>query len=65
MVVFGIIQDYIDSMEGATLSGRQTSSRICEAGPYLHELRQRLVKSEGDALLQLEAATATDELTLV
>jgi len=58
-------QDYIDSMEGATLSGRQTSSRICEAGPYLHELRQRLIKSEGDALLQLEAATATDELTLV
>lgn len=28
-------QDYIDSMEGATLSGRQAAAKICDAGPGL------------------------------
>eukprot|EP00897_Mesotaenium_endlicherianum_P000030 jgi/Mesen1/10027/ME000073S09306 len=28
-------QDYIDSMEGATLSGRQAAARVCDAGPLL------------------------------
>ena len=50
-------------MEGATLSGRQTSARINEAGSMLHELRQR-VENEGKAS-SLEANTVTDELTFV
>jgi zeta-carotene desaturase len=50
-------------MEGATLSGRQTSARINEAGSMLHELRQRLEK-EGIAS-SLQAEPATDELTFV
>ncbi|KAK9691771.1 hypothetical protein RND81_09G218700 [Saponaria officinalis] len=35
-------QDYIDSMEGATLSGRQASAYICDAGEQLSALRERL-----------------------
>ncbi|KAL5701892.1 9,9'-di-cis-zeta-carotene desaturase [Ranunculus cassubicifolius] len=35
-------QDYIDSMEGATLSGRQAASYICEAGEDLATLRKEL-----------------------
>ncbi|XP_002978356.2 zeta-carotene desaturase, chloroplastic/chromoplastic [Selaginella moellendorffii] len=31
-------QDYIDSMEGATLSGRQAAARICEKGSFLKGL---------------------------
>jgi len=54
-------QDYIDSMEGATLSGRQTSARICEMGQYLAELRQRL--SDNDNFLN--QSKLMDELTLV
>eukprot|EP00271_Cylindrocystis_brebissonii_P003052 TRINITY_DN137_c0_g1_i1.p1 TRINITY_DN137_c0_g1~~TRINITY_DN137_c0_g1_i1.p1 ORF type:complete len:603 (-),score=108.02 TRINITY_DN137_c0_g1_i1:230-2038(-) len=34
-------QDYIDSMEGATLSGRQAAAAICSAGPALGNLRER------------------------
>jgi len=56
-------QDYIDSMEGATLSGRQTSARINEAGSELHDLRQRIVKIEANASLQGEPAK--DELTFL
>lgn len=44
-------QDYIDSMEGATLSGRQTSARINEAGQFLHDLRQKVDKTEVEASL--------------
>jgi zeta-carotene desaturase len=54
-------QDYIDSMEGATLSGRQTSARICDMGQYLAELRQRL--SDNDNFLN--HSKLLDELTLV
>ncbi|KAJ3708104.1 hypothetical protein LUZ61_011809 [Rhynchospora tenuis] len=43
-------QDYIDSMEGATLSGRQAAAYICSAGEELASLRKKL---------------ATNELTLV
>ena len=32
-------QDYIDSMEGATLSGRQAAAKICEAAPSIHARR--------------------------
>ncbi|XP_057539146.1 zeta-carotene desaturase, chloroplastic/chromoplastic-like [Amaranthus tricolor] len=35
-------QDYIDSMEGATLSGRQASAYICDAGEELFALREVL-----------------------
>ncbi|XP_042047370.1 zeta-carotene desaturase, chloroplastic/chromoplastic-like [Salvia splendens] len=45
-------QDYIDSMEGATLSGRQASAYICDAGEELVELRNAL-------------AVTSEELTLV
>jgi len=36
------VQDYIDSMEGATLSGRQASAYICDAGEELFALREKL-----------------------
>ncbi|XP_042052340.1 zeta-carotene desaturase, chloroplastic/chromoplastic-like [Salvia splendens] len=45
-------QDYIDSMEGATLSGRQASAYICDAGEELVALRNAL-------------AVTLEELTLV
>ncbi|CAN8260423.1 unnamed protein product [Cochlearia groenlandica] len=48
-------QDYIDSMEGATLSGRQASSYICDAGEELAELNKKLSSS----------STVSDELSLV
>ena len=32
-------QDYIDSMEGATLSGRQAAAKICEAAPSIYARR--------------------------
>ncbi|KAJ6374189.1 hypothetical protein OIU78_029820 [Salix suchowensis] len=38
-------QDYIDSMEGATLSGRQASAYICDAGEELVALRKKLAAS--------------------
>ncbi|KAG6430329.1 hypothetical protein SASPL_108394 [Salvia splendens] len=46
------LKDYIDSMEGATLSGRQASAYICDAGEELVELRNAL-------------AVTSEELTLV
>ncbi|VVA96500.1 unnamed protein product [Arabis nemorensis] len=49
-------QDYIDSMEGATLSGRQASSYICDAGEELAELNKKLSSS---------TAAVSDELSLV
>eukprot|EP00250_Pteridium_aquilinum_P019498 c24455_g1_i1 orf=335-2104(+) len=55
-------QDYIDSMEGATLSGRQAAAYICEAGRSLGELRSRLQAL--DALDQVEA-TNKENVTLV
>jgi len=56
-------QDYIDSMEGATLSGRRTSARINEAGVELDDLRQRIAVIQASASLQGEPAK--DELTFV
>ncbi|EOA30241.1 hypothetical protein CARUB_v10013363mg [Capsella rubella] len=49
-------QDYIDSMEGATLSGRQASSYICDAGEELAELNKKLSSS---------ATAVADELSFV
>ncbi|KAH9754135.1 Zeta-carotene desaturase /chromoplastic [Citrus sinensis] len=57
-------QDYIDRMEGATLSGRQASGYICNAGEELVALRKQLAAFE--SLEQMEASkTANDELSLV
>ncbi|XP_010550937.1 PREDICTED: zeta-carotene desaturase, chloroplastic/chromoplastic [Tarenaya hassleriana] len=56
-------QDYIDSMEGATLSGRQASAFICEAGTELAELSEKLSSSstEGGS----SATPVADELSFV
>ncbi|KAI3766551.1 hypothetical protein L2E82_16615 [Cichorium intybus] len=35
-------QDYTDSMKGATLSGRQASAFVCDAGEELAALRKQL-----------------------
>lgn len=56
-------QDYIDSMEGATLSGRQASTYICEAGTMLAELRS--MPQFDDILGQVKSAESADELTVV
>jgi zeta-carotene desaturase len=56
-------QDYIDSMEGATLSGRQTSAYICDAGEELVALRKKLAAIESQE--NTKAANITDELSLV
>lgn len=39
-------QDYIDSMEGATLSGRQAAACICSAGEELAALRKELAADQ-------------------
>ncbi|KAJ9185869.1 hypothetical protein P3X46_005452 [Hevea brasiliensis] len=56
-------QDYIDSMEGATLSGRQASAYICDAGEDLVALRKKLAATESPE--NRESAPITDELSLV
>lgn len=60
---FYLVQDYIDSMEGATLSGRQASAFICDAGEELVSLRNKLATIESQG--RTEAANITDELSLV
>ena len=45
------LQDYIDSMEGATLSGRRTSAYICGAGEELLAIRKKLVVDDGEKAL--------------
>lgn len=57
------MQDYIDSMEGATLSGRQASAFICDAGEELVAIRKVLAAIEPRE--EVGAAYSTDELTLV
>ncbi|CAM0905663.1 unnamed protein product [Alopecurus aequalis] len=44
-------QDYIDSMEGATLSGRRTAAYICGAGEELLAIRKKLVVGDGEKAL--------------
>ncbi|KAB1200515.1 Zeta-carotene desaturase, chloroplastic/chromoplastic [Morella rubra] len=56
-------QDYIDSMEGATLSGRQASACICDAGEELVALRKKLAAIESQG--QRRDANISDELSLV
>ncbi|KAG4908545.1 hypothetical protein JHK86_057029 [Glycine max] len=55
-------QDYIDSMEGATLSGRQASAYICDAGEGLVALRKKLDDEFKD---DLTISNTKDELSLV
>lgn len=50
-------------MEGATLSGRQASAFICNAGEELVSLRKKLTGIESQELI--ESPTTTDELSLV
>ncbi|KAL2942483.1 Zeta-carotene desaturase chloroplastic/chromoplastic [Bienertia sinuspersici] len=50
-------QDYIDSMEGATLSGRQASAYICDAGEELFTLSEKLPTLES-----LEPSKSSSEL---
>lgn len=45
------VQDYIDSMEGATLSGRRTAAYICGAGEELLALRKKLVIEDSEKAL--------------
>ncbi|KAL5138844.1 Zeta-carotene desaturase, chloroplastic/chromoplastic [Glycine soja] len=54
-------QDYIDSMEGATLSGRQASAYICDAGEELVALRKKLDAEFKD---DLKISNTKDELSL-
>ncbi|KAK1266483.1 hypothetical protein QJS04_geneDACA015634 [Acorus gramineus] len=51
-------QDYIDSMEGATLSGRQAAAYICGAGEELAALRKQLGRI-------VNGSSTADELSLV
>lgn len=55
-------QDYIDSMEGATLSGRQASAYICAGGEELVTLRKKLAAGELDEEVP---SITSDELSLV
>lgn len=57
-----VCQDYIDSMEGATLSGRQASAYICDAGEELVALRKEVDAQFKD---DLKIANIKDELSLV
>ncbi|CAN4111252.1 unnamed protein product [Withania somnifera] len=56
-------QDYIDSMEGATLSGRQASAYVCNAGEQLVALRKKMAAAELNEIS--EGVTVSDELSLV
>jgi len=56
------VQDYIDSMEGATLSGRQASAYICDAGEGLVALRKELDAEFKD---DLKFTNTKDKLSLV
>ncbi|KAJ6974592.1 hypothetical protein NC653_030644 [Populus alba x Populus x berolinensis] len=56
-------QDYIDSMEGATLSGRQASAYVCGAGEELVALRKTLAAVESQD--GTKSHNLIDELSLV
>ncbi|XP_073259855.1 zeta-carotene desaturase, chloroplastic/chromoplastic isoform X2 [Populus alba] len=56
-------QDYIDSMEGATLSGRQASAYVCGAGEELVALRKTLAAVESQD--GTKSQNLIDELSLV
>lgn len=62
LLLLFFVQDYIDSMEGATLSGRQASAYICDAGEGLVALRKKLDDEFKD---DLTISNTKDELSLV
>lgn len=43
-------QDYIDSMEGATLSGRRAAAYICGAGEELLSIRKKIAADEAQGI---------------
>ncbi|RZC48882.1 hypothetical protein C5167_017309 [Papaver somniferum] len=52
-------QDYIDSMEGATLSGRQAAAYICNGGEDLLALRKQI------SAIEAQSDNTTGELSFV
>lgn len=53
-------------MEGATLSGRQASAYICDAGEELVALRKKIAAAIDSGEQDVKAAnTSTDQLSLV
>lgn len=58
-------QDYIDSMEGATLSGRQASAYICDAGEELVMLRKQLVAMAESSNAFKASSPLSDEPSLL
>ncbi|KAG9456419.1 hypothetical protein H6P81_000927 [Aristolochia fimbriata] len=56
-------QDYIDSMEGATLSGRQAAAYVCDAGEEVAALRKMLADREAQGVVN--DPSVADELSLV
>lgn len=58
-------QDYIDSMEGATLSGRQAAAYICTAGEELAALRKMIAALHSEQQQITEGSSTSDELSLV
>nr|ABR57231.1 zeta-carotene desaturase [Solanum lycopersicum] len=56
-------QDYIDSMEGATLSGGQASAYICNVGEQLMALRKKITAAELNDISK--GVSLSDELSLV
>ncbi|CAL9051404.1 unnamed protein product [Musa banksii] len=56
-------QDYVDSMEGATLSGRQAAAYICSAGEELAALRKKLALIDSERIKK--DSTTAEELSLV
>lgn len=57
-------QDYIDSMEGATLSGRQAAAYVCSSGEELAALR-KVIAAEQTEPQSIEGSNVSDELSLV
>ncbi|KAK6804825.1 hypothetical protein RDI58_002609 [Solanum bulbocastanum] len=60
---YAIQPDYIDSMEGATLSGRQASAYICNVGEQLVALRKKITAAELKGISK--GVSLSDELSLV
>ncbi|CAI9102539.1 OLC1v1000823C4 [Oldenlandia corymbosa var. corymbosa] len=58
-------QDYIDSMEGATLSGRQASAYICDAGEDLVRIRKKLDAAESNKIAEAASTSESDQLSYV
>lgn len=58
-------QDYIDSMEGATLSGRQAAAYICNAGEELVALRKQIAALHPEQKQITKGSNTSDELSLV